>query len=52
MTPVSADVYRFQPILFAMDDTKMIHGTNEHLSLENLARMTTYYAQLIATAAG
>ncbi len=52
MTPVSADVYRFQPILFAMNDTKMIHGTNEHLSLENLARMTTYYAQLIATAAG
>jgi carboxypeptidase PM20D1 len=52
MTPVSADVYRFQPILFAMNDTKMIHGTNEHMTLDNLARMTTYYAQLIATAAG
>jgi carboxypeptidase PM20D1 len=52
MTPVSADVYRFQPILLAMNDIKMIHGTNEHMTLENLTRMTTYYAQLMATAAG
>ena len=40
------------PILFAMADTKMIHGTNEHMTLDNLARITTYYAQFIATAAG
>jgi len=52
MTPVSADVYRFQPILLAMNDIKMIHGTNEHMTLDNLTRMTTYYAQLMATAAG
>lgn len=52
MTPVSTDVYRFQPILFAMNDIKMIHGSNEHITLDNLARMTTYYAQLMATAAG
>jgi carboxypeptidase PM20D1 len=29
----------------------MIHGTNEHLSLENLRRMIDFYAQVIATAA-
>jgi carboxypeptidase PM20D1 len=52
MQPVSADVYRFQPILLPLSVTKMIHGTNEHMSLENLARMTHFYAQLIATSAG
>jgi len=50
MTEVSADVYRFQPIVFAMNDVKMIHGTNEHISLDNLQRMTGYYAQLIMVA--
>ena len=30
----------------------MIHGTNEHMTLENLARMTTFYARLVASAAG
>jgi carboxypeptidase PM20D1 len=29
----------------------MIHGTNEHMTLENLGRMTGFYSQLIATAA-
>jgi carboxypeptidase PM20D1 len=47
MTEVSADVYRFQPIVFAMDDVKMIHGTNEHISLTNLNRMVGFYAQLM-----
>ncbi len=50
MSEVSADVYRFQPIVFAMKDVKMIHGTNEHISLDNLQRMTGYYAQLIMVA--
>jgi carboxypeptidase PM20D1 len=51
MSEVSADVYRFQPIVFAMNDVKMIHGTNEHITLDNLERMTGYYAQLIMAAA-
>ena len=29
----------------------MIHGTNEHMTLENLERMTDFYTRLIATAA-
>ncbi len=27
----------------------MIHGTNEHMTLDNLARLTEFYARLIAT---
>jgi carboxypeptidase PM20D1 len=45
------DVYRFQPIELTLADTAMIHGTNEHLTLENLERMVQFYARLIATAA-
>jgi acetylornithine deacetylase/succinyl-diaminopimelate desuccinylase-like protein len=29
----------------------MIHGTNEHLTFDNLERMTGFYARLIASAA-
>lgn len=52
MHPVAKDVYRFQPVEFAMSDIQMIHGTNEHLSLKNLEAMVQFYARLIATAAG
>jgi carboxypeptidase PM20D1 len=48
---VAADVYRFQPAQAALDDTKMIHGINEHMTLANLKRMVDYYAVLIGTAA-
>jgi acetylornithine deacetylase/succinyl-diaminopimelate desuccinylase-like protein len=30
----------------------MIHGTNEHLTLANLEQCVSFYARLIATAAG
>ena len=49
MTPIARDIYRYQPIQVTMDTVKMIHGTNEHMSLDNLARMTRFYAQLVAT---
>jgi acetylornithine deacetylase/succinyl-diaminopimelate desuccinylase-like protein len=29
----------------------MVHGTNEHLTLDNLRRMIEFYSQVIATAA-
>ncbi|MGL4542590.1 MAG: M20 family peptidase [Polymorphobacter sp.] len=51
MSGVSTDVYRFQPIELTMAETKMIHGTNEHMTLVNLQRTIRYYAQLVATAA-
>ena len=52
MTPVSDDVYRFQAIALASTDIKMIHGTNEHMTLANLESLIRFYARLIATAAG
>jgi carboxypeptidase PM20D1 len=51
LQPVSHDVYRFQPLVMTLSDTEMIHGTNEHMTLANLALMTQFYARLIATAA-
>lgn len=48
---LSRDVYRFQPLVLSLRDLEMIHGTNEHLTLDNLRRMTEFYAQVIATAA-
>ncbi len=52
MTPVSDDVYRFMPISLSTAETKMIHGTNEHITLGNLEAMIAFYTRLIATAAG
>lgn len=52
MSPVSDDVYRFQAIGLASGDIKMIHGTNEHMTLANLESLIRFYARLIATAAG
>ncbi|HWE45886.1 MAG TPA: M20 family peptidase [Caulobacteraceae bacterium] len=51
MGKVGTDVYRLQPLEMSLADTKMIHGTNEHMTLANLKRMVDYYAVLIATAA-
>jgi len=51
LQPVARDIYRFQPISLSLADITTLHGTNEHLTLENLERMVQFYAQLIATAA-
>jgi carboxypeptidase PM20D1 len=52
MAPVSDDVYRFVAISLATGETKMIHGTNEHITLKNLESAIAFYARLLATAAG
>lgn len=52
MTGVASDVYRFAPMYASLNEFGMIHGTNEHMTLENLKRMTDFYTRLIATAAG
>ncbi len=49
---IAQAVYRFQPLVVSMREFEMIHGTNEHMTLDNLGRMTEFYARLIATAAG
>jgi len=48
---VASDVYRFQPLVLKVDETKMIHGTNEHISLDNVGRMVRFYQRLVETAA-
>jgi carboxypeptidase PM20D1 len=48
---LAQDVYRFQPLVASMREFEMIHGTNEHMTLDNLHRMTEFYSQVIATAA-
>jgi len=45
------DIYRFQAIVASLREFEMIHCTNEHLTLDNLARMTSFYTRLIATTA-
>jgi carboxypeptidase PM20D1 len=49
---VADDVYRFAPTWMSLNETEMIHGTNEHMSLENLTRMVRFYERLIETACG
>ncbi len=44
LQPVAKDVYRFQPVKFALKDTEMIHGTNEHMTLQNLEFAVQFYA--------
>ena len=51
MMPVAKNIYRYQPLILSLDEIEMIHGSNEHMTLDNLARMTRFYARLIATAA-
>ena len=48
---VASDVYRFQPLVLKVDETKIIHGTDEHISLDNVGRMVRFYQRLVETAA-
>ncbi len=48
---VSEDVYRYMPVQLTLSQTAIIHGTNEHISINNLSHMVKFYAQLVATAA-
>jgi carboxypeptidase PM20D1 len=49
---VSDDIYRFMPMQVKLSETKMIHGTNEHLTLANLKRTIDFFARLIIGSAG
>ncbi len=49
---ISDDVYRFMPMHVKLNETKMIHGTNEHMTIANLKRTIDYFARLVITAAG
>ena len=45
---MARDIYRFQPIVASMREFEMIHGTNEHVTFDNLSRLTGFYSRLIA----
>lgn len=49
MSPIATDIYKFEFTRGTLKDIEMIHGTNEHLSLANLNRLTQFFARLIAT---
>jgi carboxypeptidase PM20D1 len=49
MKEVSQDTYRFQAMRLSTKETAMIHGTNEHISIDNLATMIRFFTRLIAT---
>jgi carboxypeptidase PM20D1 len=49
---VAADTYRFQPVTFSLKDIEMIHGANEHISLDNLHALVSFYQRLMVKAAG
>jgi len=51
LIPVSSNIYRYQALAASIGDMEMIHGTNEHMTLDNLTRMVGFYERLIATAA-
>jgi carboxypeptidase PM20D1 len=51
MSGVASDVYRFQPLVLKVEETKIIHGTDEHISLDNVERMVRFYQRLVETAA-
>ncbi len=43
------DVYRFQPLRLTEEDLALLHGTDEHLSLENIGLMLSFYQRFIET---
>jgi carboxypeptidase PM20D1 len=48
---IAENIYRYSPMVASMREFEMIHGTNEHMTLDNLRRTAEFYARLIATAA-
>ncbi len=44
---LAQDVYRFAPTWMHSEDTARIHGTNERLSVENLALYVRFYDRLL-----
>jgi carboxypeptidase PM20D1 len=51
MIGLAEDVYRFQPIVASIGELQMIHGTDEHMTSDNLRRTAGFYARLVATLA-
>lgn len=50
MSVLTRNIYRFQPLQLSLAETAMIHGIDEHISIEALQRMVQFYGTLVATA--
>lgn len=50
--PVAEQTYRFMPIRFQSADLARVHGTDERISLRQLADMVRFYHRLLSQAAG
>jgi carboxypeptidase PM20D1 len=49
---VCKNTYRFAPSQMTAQDLKRLHGTNERIGVDDLARMVQFYGQLIKVWAG
>lgn len=49
---VATDIYRFTPTVGTALELKQVHGTNEHMPIENLKRIIDFYERLIKMTAG
>ncbi len=49
---LSDQIFRFQPILLRPRDFARFHGTDERISVDNLALAVRVYARLLENAAG
>ena len=47
---VSDNTYRFLPVLITSEDLNRMHGTNEHIRVENFISAIKFYAELIQIA--
>ena len=48
---VAEQVYRFQPTRFKPEDLPRLHGTDERISIDQLADMVRFYHRLLSQAA-
>jgi carboxypeptidase PM20D1 len=46
-TAVCDQVYRFSPCIMDAEEMKSVHGVNERIAIDNLARMVQFYIQMI-----
>ncbi len=49
---VSDDVYRFVPFVYGTESLRLAHGSNEHISVDNLVGGVSFYERLIRAGAG
>ncbi|MCB9766118.1 MAG: M20 family peptidase [Alphaproteobacteria bacterium] len=49
-TAVADDVYRFNPLRFTAETREQLHGTDEHMPLENLEEYVAFFMQLMRNA--